>query len=554
MGLEDSGPQLGRIDPSSLIGRADPDIVSPRNTALLADAFRQGFVTTDDIMERVGERAQLKKKADVMSLQEFVSPDAIEARQNQLALANQKTKMGLELLPDEKDAVKIELEGRRLAAEVGLAGTTDVRSELQKLGYAAPTQANRYSEKAQTEDLRRGDVVRRWKSQMGNALGLLKAAGETKLVETTVGATKGVVPVAFFENRPVSQAEIASAKDFVNRYVHPSQWDSENQPGFGQPGQVTIAPATAKAATSAKPDVMSAAGQPPGTTAASAAPVVVEAQNQAIAKIYKGAKTPAELAQAAEVEKQINASRQSAGAQPIVSEPPPAPMIEEAPAEVVQPLTAAPAAPKPDIFPEGFIPTGEVTEKANKIPLGGVDRLTLGAQAADTAIRMDKALQNLLAKHPQAVGFITGRIGKWVNSPEWSADVAALTRETTAILAPVAKGTFNETGVLSDKDVARYEKILPALQQDPKVAQLLSKELMRTVSDNYARQVDFWGKAGYDSSGFDTTVAEMKAQTEAQIGTPSAPGTAGGATPAAVVTIRGGKYKRGPDGLMHPLK
>ena len=80
-----SGPQIAPINPANLIGRADPNIVEPRATAILTDAFRQGVITADDIMSRIGEGAQAKKKAELQIATEVTSPEAIAAREQQLA-------------------------------------------------------------------------------------------------------------------------------------------------------------------------------------------------------------------------------------------------------------------------------------------------------------------------------------------------------------------------------------------------------------------------------------------------------------------------------------
>lgn len=78
--------------------QAEP-LVTPANTQVqdsaavtnMVDAFRKGFVTQDDIVSRIGEQAQAEKKATLQKLGEYVSPGAIEARQNELSLSNPET-------------------------------------------------------------------------------------------------------------------------------------------------------------------------------------------------------------------------------------------------------------------------------------------------------------------------------------------------------------------------------------------------------------------------------------------------------------------------------
>lgn len=84
--------QIGPIDPSSLIGRADRTLVEPKATAALIDSFRQGVITADDIVNRIGQLGQSKKKAEIdiagmqsMQAQEAMSPEAQAARAQGLA-------------------------------------------------------------------------------------------------------------------------------------------------------------------------------------------------------------------------------------------------------------------------------------------------------------------------------------------------------------------------------------------------------------------------------------------------------------------------------------
>lgn len=77
MGLETAPQQsLGRIDPSSIVSKADTSVVSPSAVSALTDAFRQGFITADDVVQRVGETASKKKKLELQLLNEQSSPEA----------------------------------------------------------------------------------------------------------------------------------------------------------------------------------------------------------------------------------------------------------------------------------------------------------------------------------------------------------------------------------------------------------------------------------------------------------------------------------------------
>lgn len=64
MALETPSNAIGRIDVNQLVRPAEA-VVEPRATAMLTDAFRQGVVTADDIVSRLGELGKSKDKAQI---------------------------------------------------------------------------------------------------------------------------------------------------------------------------------------------------------------------------------------------------------------------------------------------------------------------------------------------------------------------------------------------------------------------------------------------------------------------------------------------------------
>lgn len=334
-GLESSGPQLGRIDPSSLIGRADTEVVSPRATAALADAFRQGFVTVDDIMERVGERAQLKKKADIMQLQEAMSPLAIEARKHGLEAANLEAQLGIDLSPAKREALKAEYGAKTALAQISASGLASPAAELQQAGWLPPIPPKGIDNKWQEETIRRWGVLQEFKRKQQESGMILKAAEKPELIKTQIGETEGIMPTVFHEGKKLSDKEIESAKQFSTQYTHPALWEKAGKPDlFGKPGEVSEpAPkATAtKAAATAAEQPQAAVASAPGSTA------LAPGSSQPIINVNLGGQPVSQLKPNVMVEN-----------------PPMAPMIEATP-ETVQPA-ATPA--KANIFPPGFIETG----------------------------------------------------------------------------------------------------------------------------------------------------------------------------------------------------
>jgi hypothetical protein len=86
-----------------LVTSADPSVVGPQAVQNLVDSFRQGFITGNDIMDRIGAVGQAKRKAELEQLGEYVDPQFIEARksaaaaqtaQNQLQLTQAQASTG----------------------------------------------------------------------------------------------------------------------------------------------------------------------------------------------------------------------------------------------------------------------------------------------------------------------------------------------------------------------------------------------------------------------------------------------------------------------------
>jgi len=79
------------VQAAPLVTPADPNTLNSNAVSNLVDAFRQGFITQDDIVSRIGDVAQSKNKALLQQLGEYVSPDAIKARHNELTLSDPAT-------------------------------------------------------------------------------------------------------------------------------------------------------------------------------------------------------------------------------------------------------------------------------------------------------------------------------------------------------------------------------------------------------------------------------------------------------------------------------
>lgn len=92
MPLETPSNAIGRIDVNQLVRPAEA-VVEPRAVAQLTDAFRQGVVTADDIISRIGTLGKTREKAEVMGLEEQLSPEAQALRQAQTAAGTSQAQL-----------------------------------------------------------------------------------------------------------------------------------------------------------------------------------------------------------------------------------------------------------------------------------------------------------------------------------------------------------------------------------------------------------------------------------------------------------------------------
>jgi hypothetical protein len=67
------------------------DVVTPDAVGQLTDSFRKGFITADDVVNRIGDVGQAQKKALLESLGEYVTPSAINSRMAAISAAGSQS-------------------------------------------------------------------------------------------------------------------------------------------------------------------------------------------------------------------------------------------------------------------------------------------------------------------------------------------------------------------------------------------------------------------------------------------------------------------------------
>lgn len=83
-GPGDNEPQVSAgLSAQPLVTSADPSVIGPAAVENLVQSYRNGFITNQDILDRIGQVGQAKKKALLESLGEYVNPDVIQSRLSQ---------------------------------------------------------------------------------------------------------------------------------------------------------------------------------------------------------------------------------------------------------------------------------------------------------------------------------------------------------------------------------------------------------------------------------------------------------------------------------------
>ena len=79
-------------------------------------------------------------------------------------------------------------------------------------------------------------------------------------------------------------------------------------------------------------------------------------------------------------------------------------------------------------------------------------------------------------------------------------EIAAL---TTGVVTPMARGVFNEVGVITATDEARYRAMLPTLSDTPDISRTKMANLKTLLRDSKIAQIENMKKAGLDVGGFE---------------------------------------------------
>jgi hypothetical protein len=202
----------------------------------LSDAFRKGVITADDLIERYGTLAKTKEKAQIQGLDEFLSPEAIQARQQQTALMGSKAKQEIALAPAEEAAKKATYEATRIAAEQG--DNASVRKIAIENGFGG--NLSPYSAVNKDQDLKAYQDAVAYKAAVSGAIELGKDVDRREHVQDV---TKGGIQTITKDSSKDTLASKTSGHDYTKEEtgkaaalarMTPQQWIAEGRPTLGQ--------------------------------------------------------------------------------------------------------------------------------------------------------------------------------------------------------------------------------------------------------------------------------------------------------------------------------
>lgn len=132
-----------------------------------------------------------------------------------------------------------------------------------------------------------------------------------------------------------------------------------------------------------------------------------------------------------------------------------------------------------------------------------VSQLTQLDSVANTLQMLDSRVQSVPDKDR---GPLYGK-ARGINPYDKQAqEVAAL---TTGVVTPMARGVFNEVGVITATDEARYRAMLPTLSDTPDISRTKMANLKTLLRDSKIAQIENMKKAGLDVGGFEEDYSRL---------------------------------------------
>lgn len=96
----------------------------------------------------------------------------------------------------------------------------------------------------------------------------------------------------------------------------------------------------------------------------------------------------------------------------------------------------------------------------------------------------------------------------------YDVEAQSLENMVNSLVPGLARGVFGEVGVLTDKDVERYKRMIPNIKTDPSVAKKIVEELRRKLDSSLETNLNVWESSGYDVEGLKSRFTSPSSSTE----------------------------------------
>lgn len=242
----------GGIAQVDLVGPNRGPVVTPQATQQLSEAFRSGFITADDIVQRMSERTRAKQQLELVTAQQGIAeatdPALIEARRNQQLAAGAAAGSALTLNPLVEQAKTAELKAAIFDAQAKPGGFDLMQNALSKAGFPVSVDPNvGLTETNKNEIITRFSALQNYTTKRTEAEERVKAT-ETKFFPTeqklpSGATTKGQLQKLFHQGQEITTDQFknwATEAEALKRTPF-SQWYALQAT---KPGQV-VAPAPA---------------------------------------------------------------------------------------------------------------------------------------------------------------------------------------------------------------------------------------------------------------------------------------------------------------------
>lgn len=497
-------------------------VVTPSATVALTDAFRQGFITSQDVLDRVGQKAQLKEKVEIQAAQEALSPEAIEARQVVQKATAAKAKADILKSGMDQENAQLDQKARRAKTILDIAnsesfGTFEpMRNSFLALGIPVPSKDGSPDTEAMKAEM---PQITAYANYIRNADAIAKSVHKQKFVQT-VGKQTITSEADFSDalNRPITDAERQAISDAKS--IDYMTWKNRNAP-------------------------KNIFGAAPGQTSSIVSPAVPA---QSGGRTFAGVAVPGiqEIMAETPEQRQARIDALNSGNTAAFINPKEASAL---PRNVVTPAAPAPTV-KPEIQLGGHVAgvPGVVTESVDKTPADDPGRL-IPAEAMSKFVQLRLARDNIsdvanayneLKKNaPGLIGVVKGRtVGPLLG--EWNVFYKRLENAVQSTVPGMARGVFGEVGVLSDNDIKNYKQLLPNAKQDPAVAEAILQDIQTKVNRAAPLFISTFKDAGYNVGDLETAVANTG---------PAAQKSSVGGTPVFTLST-GKKVQRNAQGVL----